>query len=336
MARSGAAGAREIADQLEPIAGPYGHRLHGHERRLLQRAARREEESSLRGPAIVGEVPAGRDVLLVVEEPAPIVGRHARDGEVSRRDLGEIRAIFPIGRIEHLPALAGKDSGGGEGPIAPRLEHHLHEICLGILGQDPLGARPQILADENRLVSAARVEPVELGAVVAEFDGARGQGIRHVDPGEELPVAAGAALQILGVAGIGLADAEADAELGIGEDPREPIIGQEQGAGAGRDVDAEDVRETLVSLIVGDQELIGEVARRLLDVRLDAGTRREGEDIARVHIDAMGLPVLVSTLISKERHVAIVVEPHDPGAQVAVGHPGERTRLREIVDLADP
>src|SRR2546428_5512959 len=50
----------------------------------------------------------------------------------------------------------------------------------------------------------------------------------------------------------------------------------------------------------------------------------------------MRLPILVSTLIAKERDVAIVVEPHDPGAQIAVARRGEWTCLREIVDFPDP
>jgi hypothetical protein len=48
--------------------------------------------------------------------------------------------------------------------------------------------------------------------------------------------------------------------LRVGEDVAKTIVGLDQRALASHNIDAEDVREALVPLVVGDQELIWEVA----------------------------------------------------------------------------
>ena len=97
------------------------------------------------------------------------------------------------------------------------------------------------------------VEPIEFGAVGAEFDGASRDRILCADFAEDLPLPVGVALQILDPAVIGVADREAHPELLIGEMVADPLVQLQQRAIPGRDVDAIDVEVMLVAGVVRDQ-----------------------------------------------------------------------------------
>ena len=101
-------------------------------------------------------------------------------------------------------------------------------------------------------------------------------------------------------------------------------------------MDAKEVEEARVPLVVGDQQLVGKMSRDLLDVGLDARRRREGQGLAGLDVDAVGLPVLVAAVLPEENDVATAGQPDQPGGEVAVGHPGERPRLGDVGERADP
>src|SRR5262245_9570629 len=76
--------------------------------------------------------------------------------------------------------------------------------------------------------------------------------------------------------------------------------------------------------------------RDLLDEAGHARCRRERQTIAGLHVDAMGLPVLIAPLLTEVHHVTIVMQPYQPGAEIAVGDLRERPCGIDIVDRADP
>ena len=220
--------------------------------------------------------------------------------------------------------------------MAQWIEHRLLAIGLRIFRQYPQRAGCHVLGNDCRPVAATRVEPVELLAVVTEFDGVRGHGICHLDPGKQLPLAVATALQILSPPVVGRAHGEADAELRIGEVPTEAVVRFQQRAVAGHGVDTKNFEEALVPLVVRDQQLVREVAGDLLDVAFDARPWCEGEDVACLQIDTMGLPVLVAALLAEEHDITVIGQPYEPGAEGTVGHPRERPRLLDVRDRPDP
>ncbi len=164
----------------------------------------------------------------------------------------------------------------------------------------------------------------------------RGHGIRGVDPREQLPFAACAGLQIFVIAVVGEAHRKPHLELRVGEKTRKPIVGLHERARPGRDVDAVDFEESLVALVMRDQQFVGEMMRGLVDVASHARRRRERQDVAGLDIDPMGLPILVAALLAKEHDMAVVVEPLHPRPQAAVGHPRQGPRVANIVERGHP
>ena len=87
---------------------------------------------------------------------------------------------------------------------------------------------------------------------------------------------------------------------------------------------------------MGQQDLAGEVAGRLLHVGPDAGPGRQGEDVASLQVDAERLPILIAALFTEEHEVTVVVEPRVEGEDAAVGHAGYRPSLCHVADRAHP
>ena len=129
---------------------------------------------------------------------------------------------------------------------------------------------------------------------------------------------------------------EADPKLSIRHERAETIVRLDERAPARRHVDAVELEESGVLVIVGEQDLAGEVAGRLLHVGPDAGPGRQRENVTGLQINAKRLPVLVAALFTEEDHVTVVVEPRIEGGDIAVGHAGDGPRLCHIADRAHP
>src|SRR5262249_29610918 len=136
---------------------------------------------------------------------------------------------------------------------------------------------------------------------------------------ERLPFAVRPALHVFPAAILARAQGETDPELRVGEETNEAIVLLHKRARAGRNVAEEEIEEPLGALIVRDQELVGEMMRDLLDEAGHARRRRERQTIADLQVDAMGLPVLVAPLFTEVHDVTIVMQPYQPGAEIAVG-----------------
>ena len=87
---------------------------------------------------------------------------------------------------------------------------------------------------------------------------------------------------------------------------------------------------------MGEEDLAGKMAGRLLHVGPDAGSGRQGEDVAGLQVDAERLPILIAALFTEEHEVTVVMEPSVEGGDVAVGHAGDRPRLCHVADRAHP
>jgi hypothetical protein len=129
----------------------------------------------------------------------------------------------------------------------------------------------------------------------------------------------------LDAASVGLDRAKANSKLSIGHERAEPIVGLDERALSGGHVDAVDLEESRVLLIVGEQDLAGKVAGRLLHMGPHARAGREGDDVAGLHVDAERLPILIATVFTKEHQVTVVVRPRVIEEDAAVGHVGHRS-----------
>ena len=90
---------------------------------------------------------------------------------------------------------------------------------------------------------------------------------------EERPVAFRPTLQILDIAVIGVAHREAHPELLIGEIVTRSLVQLQQRAFPGRNIDTVDVEVALVPRVVGDQQFARKMARVLLNIAGDPGSR---------------------------------------------------------------
>ena len=191
-------------------------------------------------------------------------------------------------------------------------------------------------APPPRPCPAAAVQPEELAAVGAEFDRAGRHGIVGVDPGEQLPSAVRAALQIFDVAIVGHAtDGVAHPEPRIGEKPCEALVELQQSAFAGRDIHPIDVEVMLVALVVRDQQFARENDAKSAERSMSPRVPGQRHDIAGLEIDTPGAPVLVAALVAEEHDMPVIVHPDDPGADVAVGHRSHGAPC-DVVDRGDP
>src|SRR5262249_1384581 len=97
-----------------------------------------------------------------------------------------------------------------------------------------------------------------------------------------------------------------------------------------------DVEVTLIARAVPDKQFAGKVARTLLNVASHPGSRSERPDFGSSEIDSPGAPVLVASLLAEEYDMPIVVHPYDRGAEITVGHRGDRARIVDLVDGGNP
>src|SRR5205814_6638771 len=126
-------------------------------------------------------------------------------------------------------------------------------------------AREVLRYDGDRIAPPA-VEPIELAAIGAEFDGAGRYRVLCADPAKGRPLAVRPTLQIFDTAVIGVAYREAHPELLIGEMEAEGIVQLQQRTFPGCNVDTEDVEVTLLPRVVRDQQFARKMARVLLNV----------------------------------------------------------------------
>ena len=176
---------REIRHEREPVTGAYRDRFHRDERHRLECLLRREEHARSLGDAIVVDDPPRALVALVVDDPVLLVQRLLDPADIAVLLLGKPGEVVRVGRIQHVPATAREGDTRGEGAEAPRIERELVEISGGVFRQDAPRTALEILRDHGGRVAVARIEPVELGAVLAEVDRPRAHRIGHVDAGEE-------------------------------------------------------------------------------------------------------------------------------------------------------
>jgi len=134
------------------------------------------------------------------------------------------------------------------------------EIGTRIFRENPHRAAREILRDDGDSVATSAVEPIELAAIGAEFDGAGRYRVLCPDPAEERPLAVEPMLQILDIAVIGVAYREAHAEPLIGEMVAECLVQLEKSAFSRRNVDPVDVEVTLVPCVVRDQQFARKMA----------------------------------------------------------------------------
>jgi len=201
-----------------------------------------------------------RAVVLVGEHPLLPVLRHAGDRQIASRLPCEVVEIVLIIRVQDLPRDTLERTRGGNGSLADRIEQKLGEIGTRIFRENPHRATREILRDDGDGVATAAVEPIEFAAVSAEFDGTGRYRVLCADPAEERPLAVRPTLQILDIAGIGVAYREAHPELLIGEMVADALVQLQQRTFPRGNVDTVDVEVTLVPRVVRDQQFAGKMA----------------------------------------------------------------------------
>src|SRR5262252_1666017 len=209
------------------------------------------------------------------------------------------------------------------------------EIGSGIFREDPRRATFEVMRDRRGGIAIPAIQPIQFAAVGAELYGAGRRRIVRADSGEAVPFTVCAALQVLDIAVLVMANSVAHTELLIGEVRGETLVGLEQSAFPGRDIYTIDIEVTLIALVVGNKQLAGKVARTLLNVASHPGSRSQRPDFGSSEIDSPGAPVLVASLLAEEYDVPIVMHPYDQ-AEIAVGHRGHGTRIVDLVDGGDP
>ena len=258
LALHGCTRTREVTNEVKSVAGARDHRLHPHQRCLVElRPCREQQARALLRPVIMKEL-RGCRIARVSDQPVALIVREIGGLDVAGQDFRQIGVVGGVGAIGDLPAPAQVHRRRRDRPRAHRRERHVGNIGFGVLGQHARYAGCQVLRNQGRLIATARVEPIEFIAVVAEFVRPRGHGVGGVDMSERLPLAAGAALEIVIAAVVIEALREADAKLRVGEETAEAIIVLDARTGASGGIDAVDFKKALVALVVRDQKLIGE------------------------------------------------------------------------------
>ncbi len=277
-----------------------------------------------------------RVVVLIRGDPLLPVLRHAGDRQIAARLPREIVEIVPIVRVQDLPRDAFERARGGNRALADRIEHKLGEIGTGVFSENPHHAAFEVLRDHRGGIAAAAVEPIGFATVGAELDSLGRHNVLGADPAEEGPFAIGAALQILDVAVAGMTPGEAHTELLIGEMAEETFVQLNQCAFAGRNVHMVDVEVTLIPRVVRDQQFAGKMARALLNVAFDPRSRRQRPHVAGLQIDPKGAPIFVAGRLAAKHDMSVVVHPDNRGADIAVGHRGDRARIVDPVERCNP
>jgi hypothetical protein len=212
----------------------------------------------------------------------------------------------------------------------------LREVGVRVLGQHARPARRHVHRDERGLVAPARIEEVERLAVVAEIEQAGGVDLADRDRQEEHPGAARTPLEHLDVSGGKIPGGQPQLERAVGREPRELVVLVDERRLAGHDIDAIEVGEPLVALVVREEHLAREAPAHLVHPRANPARRRERHDRAVADVDARAPPVLVAAALLEEHDVAIRVRPLAERGDRSFGHARHGPAGAEIADGRDP
>ena len=210
------------------------------------------------------------------------------------------------------------------------------DVGPGILRQCFGFSRRDVHQSEGGGVASAALEHEQVLTRLVQPERGSGQGIVRRNLGKERPtVVPRAFVDLTSAVGRHLLG-EVDLHVVVGDVSEVAVVVLlDERHLAGFDVDTVNVVQLRVTIVDPDENLVGEVRAYLLHAGLYAVERRQINDLVRIEIDAVDVPVLVAALVLDVENVSTRVGP-EVRADASVCVLGNRFRGGRVVDGTDP